>query len=343
MAPDSSSPAGGNAESGPGSPSAARSASESPAPGGTSEDSSDGLPRRVAITGTSGLIGGALADSLRTAGCEVVRLVRRAPGADDEARWDPTGQDREANVAALAGCDAVVHMAGAGVGDHRWTARYKKVIRDSRVLGTTAVSEAIAAQGTPPRVFLCGSAIGYYGDTGDRPVDEDADVGDGFLADVCVDWEGAAEAARRAGVRTVHLRTGHVVARKGGAWGRLFPLFRAGIGGPLGNGRQYWSVISLADHLAATRFLLTESNELEGPVNFTGPHPVTNREIAKIMGRVLHRPAVLPVPKFALRVVVGEFADDIVGSQRVLPARLQAAGFTFRHPTAEAAIRAALE
>ncbi|GAA3859603.1 TIGR01777 family oxidoreductase [Streptomyces sedi] len=343
MAADSSPPPGDNAGSAPDPPSAASPRADSPAPGGAPEDAPGGLPRRVALTGTSGLIGGALVDSLRTEGCEVVRLVRRAPGADDEARWDPTGQDRTTNIAALAGCDAVVHMAGAGVGDHRWTSRYKKVIRDSRVLGTTAISEAIAAQNTPPRVFLCGSAIGYYGDTGDRPVDEDADVGEGFLADVCVDWEGAAEAARRAGVRTIHLRTGHVVARQGGAWGRLFPLFRAGIGGPLGSGRQYWSVISLADYLAATRFLLTESNALEGPVNFTGPQPVTNREIAKIMGRVLHRPAILRVPKFALRVVVGEFAEDIVGSQRVLPARLQTAGFTFRHPTAEAAIRAALE
>lgn len=313
------------------------------APEGASGDFAEGLPRRVAITGTSGLLGGALVDSLRASGCEVVRLVRRAPGAHDEIRWDPTGQDLATNVGALAGCDAVVHLAGAGVGDHRWTARYKSVIRDSRVLGTTAVAEAIAAQTTPPQVFLCGSAIGYYGDTGDRPVDEDAAAGGGFLADVCRDWEGAAEAARRAGVRTLHLRTGHVVARQGGAWGRLFPIFRAGIGGPLGNGRQYWSVISLADHLAAMRYLLAADNELAGPVNLTGPEPVTNREVARIMGRVLRRPAILPVPRFVLRVVVGEFADDIVGSQRVLPARLQTAGFTFRHPTAEAAIRAALD
>ncbi|RMI41636.1 TIGR01777 family oxidoreductase [Streptomyces triticirhizae] len=320
------------------------SPSSGPAPAPTpNEGSSDGLPRRVAVSGTSGLLGGALADSLRASGCEVVRLVRRAPGAHDEARWDPSGQDRATNVSALAGCDAVVHLAGAGVGDHRWTTRYKKVIKDSRVLGTTAIAEAIAAQAAPPRVFLCGSAIGYYGDTGDRAVDEDAAAGEGFLADVCRDWEGAAEAARRAGVRTVHLRTGHVVARKGGAWGRLFPIFRAGIGGPLGNGRQYWSVISLADHLAAMRFLMTEGNELAGPVNLTGPEPVTNREVTRIMGRVLHRPAILPVPKFVLRVVVGEFAEDIVGSQRVLPARLQTSGFTFQHPTAETAIRAALD
>ncbi|MDT0264897.1 TIGR01777 family oxidoreductase [Streptomyces sp. DSM 44915] len=301
------------------------------------------LPHRVAVTGTSGLLGGALVASLRSAGCEVVRLVRHPPRAADEARWDPTGQDRAANVTALAGCDAVVHLAGAGVSDRRWTARYKRLVRDSRVLGTTAVAEAIAAQTTPPRVFLCGSAIGYYGDTGDRPVDEDAAAGQGFLADVCQDWEGAAEAARRAGVRTVHLRTGLVASRKGGAWARLFPIFRAGVGGRLGNGRQYWSVISIADHLAAMRFLLQAGNELSGPVNLTGPTPVTNREVTRIMGRVLHRPAVLPVPKFALRIVVGQFTEDIVGSQRVLPARLTTAGFTFQHPTAEAAIRAALD
>ncbi|WP_062211771.1 TIGR01777 family oxidoreductase [Streptomyces sp. NBRC 109706] len=300
------------------------------------------LPQRVAVTGASGLIGGALVASLRAQGGEVRRLVRRPPGNGQEARWDPSGQDRAANVAALRDCDAVVHLAGAGVSDRRWTKSYKRRIRDSRVLGTTAIAEAIAAQPTPPRVFLCGSAIGYYGYTGDRAVDEDAGPGTGFLADLSQEWEAAAEPARRAGVRTVQLRTGLVVARKGGAWGKLFPIFRAGIGGRIGNGRQYWSAISLTDHVAALRFLLQEDNELAGPVNLTGPHPATNREVTRVMGRVLHRPTLFPVPSPVLRVVLGEFAQDVTGSQRVLPARLQSAGFTFQHPTVEDAVRAAL-
>lgn len=310
-------------------------------PHDSEEPSAVPAPRRVAVTGSSGLIGAALVASLRSAGHEVVRLVRRPPSSPDEAQWDPSGRRRELTVAALQGCDAVVHLAAAGVGDRRWTAAYKRTIRDSRVVGTAAVAEAIAALDTPPRTFLCGSAIGYYG-YGDQPVDEDAGPGTGFLPEVCQEWEAAAEPAQRAGVRTVLLRTGLVVARSGGAWGRLFPVFRAGLGGRLGSGRQYWSFISLHDHVAAQRFLLREESGLSGPVNLTGPKPVTNREVTRAMGRVLRRPAVFAVPKPLLRVVVGEFASDVTGSQRVLPARLMAAGFTFAHPTIDEAIRAAL-
>ncbi|WP_049580101.1 TIGR01777 family oxidoreductase [Streptomyces sp. SBT349] len=299
-------------------------------------------PRRIAITGSHGLIGGAQAGTLRAEGRDVVRLVRREPRAGDERRWDPTGRDPEANAAALDGCDAVVHMAGAGVADRRWTARYKRVIRDSRVLGTAAVAEAIASLATPPRVFLSGSAIGFYGYTGDREVDERTPGGTGFLADVARDWEAAAAPAERAGVRTVLIRTGLVVARSGGAWGKLFPLFRAGLGGPIGGGRQYWSPIALDDYLAALRFLMDEADDVSGPVNLTGPHPVTNREATRAMGRVLRRPTLFPVPAAVLRVVLGEFSQDVVGSQRVLPRRLLDAGFTFEHPTVEDAVRAAL-
>jgi uncharacterized protein (TIGR01777 family) len=302
-----------------------------------------GTPRRIAVTGTGGLLGGALARALRRDGHRVVRLVRRPPAAPDEARWDPTGGDPRATAAALAGCDAVVHLAGAGVADHRWTAAYKRKLRDSRVLGTAAIARAIAAGDAAPRVFLCGSALGYYGDTGERAVDESAPAGSGFLADLCREWEAAAGPASDAGVRTVFLRTGLVVARSGGAWGRLFPLFRAGLGGRLGDGRQYWSVIALADHLAAMRFLLADGpGALSGPVNLTGPEPVTNREATAVMGRVLRRPTVLAVPAPVLRVVLGEFAGDVLGSQRVLPRRLIDAGFVFAHPTAEDAVRAAL-
>ncbi|MGP4110723.1 TIGR01777 family oxidoreductase [Streptomyces sp. 4N509B] len=311
-------------------------------PGQPAGDASAGArPARIAVTGSSGLIGSALVRSLRADGHEVVRLVRRPPRAGDEAEWDPSGRRREVTVAALTGCDAVVHLAAAGVGDRRWTASYKREIRDSRVVGTAAVAEAIASLDVPPRTFLCGSAIGYYGYS-DRPVDEDAGPGTGFLPELAQEWEAAAAPAEGAGVRTVLLRTGLVVARSGGAWGRLFPIFRAGLGGRLGSGRQYWSFISLDDHVAAQRFLLREETGLSGPVNLTGPEPLPNREITRAMGRALHRPTVFFVPTPLLRVVVGEFAQDVVGSQRVLPSRLLAAGFTFSHPGIDAALRAAL-
>ncbi|WP_338325644.1 TIGR01777 family oxidoreductase [Streptomyces hoynatensis] len=298
------------------------------------------MPPRVAVTGSSGLIGSALVRSLHAAGVDVRRLVRREPRAADEARWDPSGRRQEQNAAALDGCTALVHLAGAGVGARRWTARYKRELRDSRVLGTAALAAALASLADPPRVFLCGSAIGYYGDTGERAVDETAPAGTGFLAELCRDWEAAARPAERAGVRTVLLRTGLVVARSGGAWGRLFPLFRAGLGGRLGDGRQFWSAISLHDHVAALRFLL-DREALSGPVNLTGPHPVTNREATAVMSRVLRRPAFLHVPAPLLRLALGEFAGDVLGSQRVLPRRLLDAGFRFAHPTVEEAVRAA--
>ncbi|GGX72941.1 epimerase [Streptomyces hiroshimensis] len=294
---------------------------------------------RIAITGSTGLIGTALVRSLRADGHEVVRLVRREPRARGEVSWDPLRQT--VDVSGLAGCTGVVHLAGAGVGDHRWTAAYKKEIRDSRVLGTAAIAEAVASLDTPPRVLISGSAIGIYGDTGDRLADEDTPPGHGFLAGVCQEWEEAAGAAVEAGVRTVFARTGLVVAREGGAWAKLFPLFRAGLGGRLGNGRQYWSFIALQDHVAALRHLL-EAGELAGPVNLTAPHPVTNRQVTEVMGRVLHRPALLPAPAPALRLALGEMATDVLGSQRVVPRRLLDSGFSFACPDVESAVRAAL-
>ncbi|MFD1828456.1 TIGR01777 family oxidoreductase [Streptomyces desertarenae] len=294
---------------------------------------------RIAVTGSSGLIGRALVSSLRADGHEVLRLVRRPARAGDEVEWDP-GR-RYVDTAGLAGSDAVVHLAGAGVGDHRWTEAYKREIRDSRVLGTAAVAEAVASLDAPPRTLVVGTGVGYYGDTGDRAVDEDAPPGTGFLADVCRAWEAAAAPAEEAGIRTVYARTGLVVSRHGGAWGRLFPVFRAGLGGPLGGGRQYWSHIALHDHIAALRHLL-ETGGLSGPVNLTAPEPVTQREVAAAMGRVLRRPAVLPVPAAALRLVLGEFAGDVLGSQRVLPRRLLESGFVFAFPGIEDAVRAAL-
>ncbi|MFF2651887.1 TIGR01777 family oxidoreductase [Streptomyces sp. NPDC058045] len=296
-------------------------------------------PTRIAVAGSSGLIGRALVTSLVADGYEVVRLVRRPPRGPDEARWDPKGHRVEAG--ALAGCRAVVNLAGAGIGDRRWTEDRKRELRDSRVLGTATLAEAVAALDQPPAVFVCGSAIGFYGDTGQRAVDESAPPGDGFLAALCTDWEEAAASAQEAGVRTVFARTGLVVTRHGGAWGPLFPVFRAGLGGRLGDGRQYWSAIALHDEVAALRHLI-DTPELSGPVNLTGPEPCTNREVTAAMARVLHRPAVLPVPSAALRIALGEFAGDVLSSQRVLPARLQESGFRFAFPGIDDMIRAAL-
>ncbi|QGV82834.1 TIGR01777 family protein [Streptomyces ficellus] len=293
---------------------------------------------RVAVTGSSGLIGTALVRSLRADGHEVVRLVRRPARSGDEVEWDPRRQYVDA--AGLAGCDAVVHLAGAGVGERRWTEAYKKEIRDSRVLGTAAIAEAVASLDVPPKVLLCGTALGYYGDTGSRAVDETAPAGDGFLPSVCVEWEEAAAAAEEAGIRVAYARTGLVVAREGGAWGRLFPLFRAGLGGRLGDGEQYWSFISLHDEVAALRHIL-DTESLAGPVNLTAPDPVTNREVTAAMGRVLRRPAFLHVPAPALRVALGDFASDVLGSQRVLPTRLLGSGFRFAFPTIDTAIASA--
>ncbi|MEW2437916.1 TIGR01777 family oxidoreductase [Streptomyces caniferus] len=293
---------------------------------------------RIAITGSTGLIGTALVRSLRADGHDVVRLVRRAPAAADEVRWDPGRQ--EVDTAGLVGCEAVVHLAGAGVGDHRWTAAYKQELRDSRVLGTRALASALASLDAPPGVFVSGSAIGYYGDTGDRRTDESAPAGRGFLPELCVAWEDAAKPAEDAGIRTVFPRTGLVVARSGGAWGRLFPLFRLGLGGRLGDGSQYWSFISLTDHIRALRHLI-DTGGLSGPVNLTAPEPVTNREVTAVMGHVLHRPTLFTVPAPVLRAALGEFAGDVLGSQRIVPRRLLDSGFAFAHPRIIEAVRAA--
>ncbi|MFI2200165.1 TIGR01777 family oxidoreductase [Streptomyces sp. NPDC020192] len=299
---------------------------------------------RVAITGSTGLIGSALTRSLLADGHQVVRLVRDRTATalqdgSETAHWDPvTGRIQSG---ALDGADAVVHLAGAGVGDKRWTASYKQVIHDSRVFGTGTIARAVADSAAPPRVLVSASATGYYGDTGARIIEESEPAGDDFLASVCVDWEAAADPARQAGVRVVHPRTGLVVSAEGGAFGRLFPLFRLGLGGRLGSGDQYWPFISLTDHVAALRFAL-DTEELSGPVNFTAPEPLTNREVTRALGRALHGPALAAVPAFALRAVLGEFAGSITCSARVVPGALDKAGFTFAHPTIDEALDSVL-
>ncbi|WP_369237709.1 TIGR01777 family oxidoreductase [Streptomyces sp. R21] len=294
---------------------------------------------RVVIAGASGMIGSAVRRSLTADGYEVVRLVRRAPRGQDEIQWDPEAGRIDAG--ALAGAAAVLNFAGAGVASRRWTDAYKERIRCSRVLGTATLAKAVASLDEGPRVFVNGSAIGFYGDTGGRAVDETTPAGDGFLPSLCVEWEGAADPVREAGVRTVFVRTGLVVARKGGAWGKLFPLFKAGLGGRMGDGGQYWSFIALHDEVAAIRHVL-DTDSLSGPVNLTAPDPLTNREITEAMGRVLHRPTFFATPAPALRLALGEMAGDILGSQRVLPTRLLSSGFTFAFPTIDAALRSAL-
>ncbi|MCB5170223.1 TIGR01777 family oxidoreductase [Streptomyces bambusae] len=294
---------------------------------------------RIAVTGASGLIGKALVRSLRADGHAVVRLVRRPPREPDEAAWDP--RRGTVDPAALPGCTAVVHLAGAGIGDRRWTEAYKKEIRDSRVAGTTTLARAIAALDEPPEVLVSASGIGYYGDAGDQVLDERSPAGTGFLPEVCRAWEAATAPAAGAGVRVVLARNGLVVSGGGGAWGRMFPLFRAGLGGRLGDGRQYWSFISLYDEIAAIRHLISTPS-LSGPVNMTAPEPLTNREITAAMGRVLHRPTACAVPEFALRLALGELAQDVLGSQRAVPRALAESGFRFTFPEIDDALRAAL-
>jgi hypothetical protein len=292
---------------------------------------------KVVVAGASGLIGRALVDSLRSDGHDVLRLVRRGPRGSDEIGWDP-GQPLDPTK--LTGVGAAVNLAGAGVGDKRWTESYKRVLIDSRLRATHTLATALAALTPPPQALVNASAIGYYGDGGDRVLDESSPAGSDFLAQLCLRWEAATAQAEAVGIRVAHARTGLVVARGGGAWARMFPLFKLGLGGKLGPGTQWWSPISLFDEVRALRFLLDEP--ISGPVNLTGPEPLTNAAVTAVMGRVLHRPTLLPAPALGLRLLLGEFGSEPLRSQRVLPKVLLSTGFKFVHPTVEGAIRAAL-
>jgi uncharacterized protein (TIGR01777 family) len=296
---------------------------------------------RVLVSGSSGLIGSALVPRLRSEGHEVVRLVRRAPQGADEVRWDLDAGTLD--TAALGRVDAIVHLAGEGVGEKRWTPEQKQKILDSRVKGTRLLSETAAALDPRPSVFVCGSAIGFYGLRGDEVLTEDSTHGAGFLADVVQQWEAAAQPALDAGIRTVFLRTGIVLAPKGGAFGKLLPFLKLGLGGKLGRGDQWWSWISLEDEVGLIRHALT-TERLAGPVNGTAPQPVTNAELVKVAGKVLGRPTVLPVPKFALSLAMGgELTDEVIlAGQRALPKAAEASGYEFRHPDVESALRAML-
>ncbi len=294
----------------------------------------------VAVTGASGLIGTALLPALRAAGHRPVRLVRATPApGDDAVLWDPaTGQ---IDAASLEGIGAVVHLAGAGIADKRWTPEHKAAVLDSRVQGTSLIARTIAGLATPPAVLVSGSAIGFYGDRGDEVLTEASPRGEGFLADVVVAWEAAAAPAEEAGIRVPRIRTGIVLSPDGGALKKQLPLFRLGLGGRFGKGTQWQSWISLPDEVAAILHLLDPACTVTGPVNLTAPNPVTNRELTKTLAGVLHRPAVLPIPRFGPALLLGrELADNLLfGSQRVLPTVLEADGFAFRHATLEAALR----
>lgn len=295
---------------------------------------------RVAISGASGLIGRTLAESLTADGHTVLRMVRdRASAGPDDVYWSVA--NREIDRDALATADAVVHLAGEPIGARRWTDEQKARIRDSRVIGTDLIATAMAEISDGPQTLLSGSAVGFYGDRGDEVLTEDAAPGEGFLASVTQQWEASADPARAAGIRVVHPRTGVVIAEDGALIEKVRLPFRLGVGGRVGNGRQWVPWISLDDEVAALRFLL--DHDLEGPVNVTGPEPVRNTELTKALGTVMRRPTVMPVPVFALRLLYGEMGVTLAtDSTRVRPERLTNAGFTWSHTDLLSALRAAL-
>jgi len=293
------------------------------------------VPQRIAITGASGLIGTALVGHLKSEGHTVQRFVRRPVVAPDEIQWDPkTGY---VDIEALRGVDAIIHLAGIGVGDKRWSKKYKSEILNSRLLGTTAIAHAVNE--VKPQVFISASAIGWYGESGNRAVVESDRVGDDFLAAVCREWEAAADLVTD--VRTVKIRTGLVLDPTGGALGKMLPLFRFGLGGKLGNGKQWWSWITLHDVIRAITFLL--ESKVSGPVNLTSPNPVTNQDFTSALARAMHRPALFPAPAIALKIALGGFSSEILGSKKVMPQALTDAGFTWDYPHITNALTALIQ
>jgi uncharacterized protein len=295
------------------------------------------IHQRIAITGASGLIGSSLVGQLKSEGHTVQRLVRRKPVSSDEIQWDP--KNGYVDIEALRGVDAVIHLAGVGVGDKRWTKKYKAEILNSRLLGTTAIAQAVAE--VQPSVFISASAIGWYGESGNRGVVESDSSGDDFLAAVCREWEAAADLAGP-NVRTVKIRTGLVLDPTGGALGKMLPLFRVGLGGKLGSGKQWWSWITLHDQIRAIEFILTHK-DIQGPVNMSAPNPVTNQEFTSALARAMKRPALFPAPAIALKLVLGGFSSEVLGSKKVIPQKLIDAGFTWDFPHVSSALEALVE
>ena len=295
------------------------------------------MPRinKIAVTGASGLIGSALVAQLKNDGYQVLKIVRRPVRTADEVSWDPV--KGQIDLQALEGVDAVFHLAGAGVGDKRWSAAYRSEILNSRLLGTTTI--ATACEQLQPAVFISASAIGYYGETGNRSVTEAERGGDDFLSVVCREWEAVADLAPS--IRTIKLRTGLVLDPTGGALGRMIPLFKFGLGGKLGSGKQWWSWITLHDQIRAMIFLM--NSKIEGAVNLTSPNPVTNQEFTAALAIALKRPAIFPAPAFALRAVLGGFSTEVLGSKKVIPKVLMDNKFEFDYPHVSSALTALVE
>ena len=294
---------------------------------------------RVAVSGSTGLVGSEVVAVLSAAGHEVIRLVRRVPAPGEKAvRWDPV--KREIDAAGIEGFDAVLHLAGENIASGRWNAARKTAIRDSRVNGTRFLCDALAVLARPPKTLVCASAVGYYGDRGEETLAEESPPGTGYLAEVCREWEAASAPAAQKGIRVVALRIGMVLSPKGGAIARMLPLFRAGLGGVIGSGRQYVSWVAL-DDLPHILLHALQRGDLSGPVNAVAPRPVTNREFTEALGKALSRPTPLPVPAFALRLAVGrEMADSLLlSSSRAVPRRLEESGYRFRFPELGEALR----
>lgn len=288
---------------------------------------------KIVAAGASGLIGTPLVASLREAGHEVVTLVRRPPERAGEFQWSPS--DGLLPGEALEGIDAAINLAGAGIGDRRWTESYKELLVSSRLDCTKTLATALA-KANPHAALVQGSAMGYYGnDRGQAKLTETSRPGTDFLADLCVKWEAAADPAREAGCRVTYLRTGLVMTPKGGSFGKLMPLFKTGLAGPLGDGKMWWSWITLPDMVGAIQFLL--NTDIEGPVNLASPDPATNRDVTKALAHAMKRPSFLPVPKFALQTVLGELAENVLASQRLVPNILLDAGFPYQHPNLQVA------
>ncbi len=295
---------------------------------------------KIMVTGASGLVGSKLVPLLQSDRHEVLTLTRRTPRYPSERQWDPAGK---LPPGTLDGVEAIVHLAGENIGDGRWTAAKKQRIRDSRVIGTRTLAEAAAATGGRVKTFVCASAIGFYGNRGNEELKEDSAVGAGFLPDVCREWEAATDPAKQAGIRVVNLRLGVVMSREGGALAKMLLPFKMCVGGIVGPGTQYWSWLTVDEAASMFRFAV-QNTELSGPVNAVTPQPVTNYEFTKTLGRVLGRPTLFPLPAFMARIVLGEMADDLIlGSTRVVPSRLQAAGYQFLHPEIEAALNSAVQ
>jgi uncharacterized protein (TIGR01777 family) len=296
---------------------------------------------KILLSGASGMLGSAIGAALSHRGASLLRLVRHPENGPDELRWDPAA--RKIDPGRLEGITAAVHLSGASVASKRWTAQYKREMTESRVQTTRLLAETLAKLKQPPQVLVKASAVGFYGDRGDEILDEDSAAGKGFFPELCAAWEAAAQPAEDAGIRVVQLRFGIVLGRDGGAMAQLAPLFRFGLGGRLGSGREWMSWVSEADAVRTALFAL-DHPDISGPVNVVAPQPSTNTDFTREMGRAVHRPAILPAPAFALRLVFGEMADEaLLASTRVVPKRLTQAGFVFNYPTLSEAFAAALQ